>query len=90
MTQEEKGKDIADIQIRISQKTLEAIEKHGTYADKNPEGILKRILPELDELKKTCPAALPSEKEEIPDDGHVKKPEEKQEESEKIEDISDE
>lgn len=55
-------KDIADVQIRISKTTLEAIEKQGTYSDKNPEGILKRVLPEYEVLKETCPAAKPEEK----------------------------
>lgn len=51
-------KETADIQIRISKKTLAAIESYGTYEDKNPEGILKRVLPEYEILKTTCPIAV--------------------------------
>lgn len=46
--------ETADTQIRVSRTTLEIIERLGIYSDKTSDGVLKRILPEYEELKKTC------------------------------------
>ena len=72
--------ETADIQIRISKGTLEAIEKHGIYSDKNPEGILKRILPEYEDLKSTCSVAKKPEKE-IPIGSETETEEKKEDQS---------
>jgi len=72
--------ETADIQIRISKGTLEAIEKHGIYSDKSPEGILKRILPEYEDLKSTCSVVKKPEKE-IPIESETKTEEKKEDQS---------
>ncbi len=75
MTQEKK--EVADIQVRISKETLEKLEEKGCYSDKNPSGIISRIVDEHSEMQKSCAAAAPA-KEEL-----VEEPEEIDEEIEK-------